>query len=479
MAASFKRVIHWFRRDLRLTDNSALFAAHRQSEEVIPVYVTSPWTDSHRWTGAGRQEFLAGNLLSLSQNLQAVGGRLIVRRGQAVRELMRLAKEAKAEAIFFNRDLDPYGQAMEETLAAQCQEMGIQCLGFKDHILHEAGEILTQSGTPFRVYSPYAKVWRSSPKATPLGKVKALKTPAKLKSDPVPTLETWGMKPSGVELPKPGERAARQRLKKAVDQILPGYRSTRNTPYGDTTSRLGQDLRYGLLSIRDVYQKCLRAAEGAPTAEARTGIDTFVGELAWREFYADILKQWPEVLEEEFNPTWRGLPWEDGEKDGHFERWCQGETGFPIVDAGMRELVKTGFMHNRVRMITAMFLTKDLRIDWRRGERFFLNHLLDGEIGSNNGGWQWSSGTGADAAPYFRIQNPWTQTKSYAADGRYIQEWVPELEGADPKLLYTVPKDDGPVWPGYVAPMVNHSEERQRTLDMFARHKALQTTLSS
>jgi deoxyribodipyrimidine photo-lyase len=218
-----------------------------------------------------------------------------------------------------------------------------------------------------------------------------------------------------------------------------------------------------------VYAEAMNA-RGEANSSGRKSIDVFIKELAWREFYFAILHYFPEVLDKEFNPDWRGLWWaEPGE---HFEAWKEGHTGFPIVDAGMRELLATGFMHNRVRMITAMFLTKDLHIDWRLGESFFMQHLTDGEIASNNGGWQWSAGTGADAAPFFRIQNPWTQAARYDADGGYIRRWVPELAAVDAKKLHTPPKNGGSVAPGYPAPIVDHKTERERTLEIFKRHRA-------
>jgi deoxyribodipyrimidine photo-lyase len=248
-------------------------------------------------------------------------------------------------------------------------------------------------------------------------------------------------------------------MKEALSARIPDYDAHRDLPAVPGTSRLSQDLRWGTISIRELYQR----ASSCHSAQ-------YLKELAWREFYFSILHHFPEVLAEEFNPDWRGLPWEGpGET---FEAWKSGKTGFPIVDAGIRELLATGFMHNRVRMIVAMFLTKDLHLDWRLGEQFFAQHLLDGEIASNNGGWQWSAGTGADAAPYFRIQNPWSQTKRFDPQGEYIKRWVPELAGVDPKRFQAPPEDDRPIAQGYPLPIVDHGEERNRTLEIFKTHKA-------
>ncbi len=463
------RVIHWFRRDFRISDNTALNAACAAGAEVIPVYVQSSWHRHHRWTGSVRQEFLCGCLRSLDGNLRTAGGRLIVRRGQADVELGRLIQETGATAVYFNRDPDPFGKEMEGRVARVCAELGVESLGFKDHFLHEFGEVRTGEGGPFRVYTPYGRVWRALPKALPGSVAVNLRTPAEVASLPLPELSSWGLAPSGAQPVEPGERAARERLRHALEGPLRSYGDDRNTPDGQSTSRLSQDLRFGLLSIREIYNRALAAREGSQTKTQRDSYDKFIGELAWREFYGSILAVWPEVLDLEFNPQWRGLPW--GEADERFARWTRGETGFPIVDAGIRELLATGFMHNRVRMIVAMFLTKDLQIDWRHGEAWFMRHLVDAEIGSNNGGWQWSAGTGADAAPYFRIQNPWTQTKRYDPDGAYIRRWIPELKNVPGAVLATEPSPGLRMASKYPLPMVKHAEERDRVLAMFASHK--------
>lgn len=467
MAASFKRVIHWFRRDLRLTDNTALLAAGQAAQEIVPVYVISSWTHHHRWTGPVRQAFLCGCLESLAKNVETQGGRLVFRQGDAVTELLRLAGETAAEAIYCNRDLDPFGKAEEARLEQACGRAGLRFFSCKDHVLHGPGEVRTAAGEGFRVYTPYFRVWRELAKPAPGGKAGRLRR-VEVASLDCPSLKTWGLQPAQAAIQAPGEGAARSRLREGIEGRLRHYAERRDFPDGVTTSRLSQDLRFGLISIREIYAKVWEARAAAPAA-VRTSFDKFAGELAWREFYADLLENWPEVLAWEFNPQWRGLPW--GDADARFVRWCRGKTGFPIVDAGMRELLATGFMHNRVRMIVAMFLTKDLRIDWRRGEQYFMQQLTDGEIASNNGGWQWSAGTGADAAPYFRIQNPWTQTARYDPEGHYIRRWVPELVKAPARALFTEPERGQSVRPGYVEPMVDHGEERRRTLEWFERHK--------
>lgn len=468
MARPEATAIHWFRRDLRISDNTALLAAGARGLPVVPVYFLTVWEKNHAWTGPKRQKFLCGCLESLAGNLASIGGRLIVRRGDPVEGLRRLAAEVNAKAIHFNLDPDPHGRAVEARLRKTCDELGIACHGHADVALHAPTEVLTQGGDPYRVFTPYFRNWQALAKPAPLGKAKRLRTPENVRSEPLPGLSHWKLAESDATLPDPGERAARRRLAAAVSARIERYADLRDIPAADGTSRLSQDLRFGTISIRTIHAEALKRRESAPPS-GRAGIDTFIKELAWREFYLAILHHFPEVLDHEFQPDWRGLPWDEpGES---FDAWKSGRTGFPIVDAGMRQLLATGFMHNRLRMITAMFLTKDLHVDWRLGESFFLQHLVDGEIASNNGGWQWSAGTGADAAPYFRIQNPWTQSARHDPDGEFIKRWVPELRDLPAKKLHAPPADGKPIAAGYPIPCVNHPDERDRTLAIFHRHK--------
>jgi deoxyribodipyrimidine photo-lyase len=456
------KVIHWFRRDLRLCDNTALLAASKDAQQVIPVYVISRWQGSHGWTGAKRQEFLCQSLDSLDKNLAHVGSKLSFRCGDAVAELEQLLSQTGAEAVYFNRDPDPFGKETERRLAAMCARLGVKCQGFKDHVLHEWEEVLTGAGQPYRVYTPYSRNWLSLPKAAPQVRVSALGNPTEIPSLPAPTLDHWGLTlEPGVELLPGGERAARARMEQFVTgPLLRRYAEDRNTPAGVHNSMLSQDLRFGLISIRELYQ---RVQEAASEKDAAASVLTYTKELAWREFYAALLHYYPQLLDQDFNQDFADVPWPGTAES--LERWQTGTTGFPIVDAGMRQLLKTGLMHNRVRMITAMFLTKDLHHHWRTGEQFFHQHLIDAEIGSNNGGWQWSAGTGADAAPYFRIQNPWLQAQRFDPAGDYIRKWVPELSGLSGKAFQQAPLR--PLAPGYPLPIVDHSTERDRCLAYF------------
>jgi deoxyribodipyrimidine photo-lyase len=458
--------IHWFRRDLRLSDNSALLAASRAHAQILPVYILSRWKKQSLWTGPLRQQFLCNALSSLDHQLRSIGSKLTVRQGDALEELEKLLLETKACALYANRDPDPFGRLTEQRLAQLCQRLGVTLHLLKDVALHERDEVLTGAGSPFKVFTPYSRAWSKLPKPTPQAPPPAITSP-EVPSLPLPTLETWELSPPRAQLPEATEAAARKRLDAFLESSIYRYAERRDLPGTPGTSRISQDLRFGLISIRTVYQAAEKRFEKA-TLEERRSIQTYLNELCWREFYFQVLWHAPHVLEHEFSEPFRGMPWEHHPE--HFERWCFGQTGFPIVDAGIRELQATGFMHNRVRMIVAMFLTKDLHLDWRRGEQWFMQHLLDGEIASNNGGWQWSAGTGTDAAPYFRIQNPWTQSERFDPEALYIRRWVPELAAVPAERLHKAPNPGLRFAPGYPLPIVDHARERDRSLALYKAH---------
>jgi deoxyribodipyrimidine photo-lyase len=467
-----KRVIHWFRRDLRITDNTALWHAGKEADEIIPVYLLSTWSKDHPWTGPNRQEFLCGCLESLSKNLEAIGGRLILRAGDPVRELAKLIHETHAQAIYFNRGTDPYSVEIQQQLENVCRKLQIQVSSHRDITIFEPNDVLSKEGRPFRVFTPYAKGWHQREKPSLSAKIRKLRTPSTLSSLPLPTLNFWGLR-SEAKIIEPGERAARKRLTDFLNGALSSYRDKRDFPGEGMTSRLSQDLRFGTISPRQVFCSCTEAAQEASTT-ARQSINSYLNEIVWREFYMQILAHFPCVMERDFSDRFLPLQWD--ENDSVFQRWCNGCTGFPIVDAGMRELNATGFMHNRVRMIVAMFLTKDLHLHWRKGEQYFMQKLVDGDIAANNGGWQWCAGTGADAAPYFRMQNPWSQTKSYDPAGKYIKAWVPELRDVDPGRFMQPPSDH--LAKDYPMPVVYHAAERLETLARFKRSVSASVSVS-
>lgn len=382
--------------------------------------------------------------------------------------LEALVQESGARAIYYNRDPDPYGRAMETRIAKMAERRGIAVHACKDVGLHERDEVLTRTGTAFKVFGAYARAWVTHEKPGVGPVLTRLNTPAQITSLPLPSLATWGLK-STATIIQSGEAAARQRLTRFLEAMVSDYATSRDLPATERSSRLSQDLRWGLLSIREVYHACANVAQRA-RGSVKESIDRFISELTWRDFYMQVLWHYPDVLDREFLPQFRGIPWEEpGEA---FHQWTRGETGFPIVDAGMRQLRATGFMHNRVRMIVAMFLCKDLHCSWRLGEQTFLRHLVDGEIASNNGGWQWCASIGTDAQPYFRIQNPWTQTARHDPEGSYIHRWVPELADVPVALLSKPPRPGASIAAGYPSPVVDHSQARDATLELFRSFRA-------
>ncbi len=463
-----RKIICWFRRDLRLSDNTALRAALEDAKEVIPVFVLSSWRGEHAWTGEKRQAFLCESLRCLAESLKGVGSRLIFRKGDAEVALGELVKETGATAIYAARDPDGFGRETERCLVLRMGQCGVEVKLHQDCCVHERDSVLTKAGEPYRVFTPYAKSWKALSAPVPSGNVcKMPGVSESLFSLPLPRIEDWGLSRSDAKILAGGEAAARERLAHFLKGGLHEYTQSRDVPSLAGTSRISQDLRFGLLSPREVVAAL--SEEKKCVDSGISGAEKFLNELIWREFYMQLLWHFPGVLREEFNAEFRGLVWPG--KQSALDRWKNAETGFPIVDAGMRELLQTGFMHNRERMISSMFLTKDLHVDWRHGESWFLRHLVDGEIASNNGGWQWSAGTGADAAPYFRIQNPWTQTRRYDSEGTYIKKWLPELSHLPAESFFSPPPEGKSLVPGYPHPMVDHGAERIKTLELFSARK--------
>jgi deoxyribodipyrimidine photo-lyase len=438
--------IHWFRRDLRIADNPALTAAVAQCDVVWTVFCFDPKILQAPDVGAPRVAYLLGCLASLEKNVAAAGGILLIRRGDPEQELVRLGQETGATKFFWNRDYEPYARTRDAAVEKALIASGWEVETTKDGVIHEAHEVLKADGKPYFVFTPYSKVWRALPKSSPLAAVKfkspTLKPP---NSDDLPTLSALGFKLE-IELPPIGERAARERMKQFMAGPVLAYQSKRNYPGVDGTSKLSPDLRFGTISARTVWAAAEQAKVEHP-ASAREA-DTFVSELIWREFYRQILWHYPHVEKSCFKPEYDALAWENNER--YFHAWCEGKTGYPLVDAAMRQLNATGWMHNRLRMVAAMFLTKDLLINWQWGERYFMQKLLDGDLASNNGGWQWSASTGTDAAPYFRIFSPASQAEKFDPEGKFIEKFVPEVNSLS-----------------YPAPIVDHGVQRVKAMQLF------------
>jgi deoxyribodipyrimidine photo-lyase len=471
-------VIWWVRRDLRLSDNPALSGAISTSQRVIPVFIIDPKLIQSPNASEKRLGFLWAGLEQLDLGLQACGSQLIVRSGSPVEVLSRLVTENSVEAVFAEADFSPYARQRDQLVS---QRLPLHLVGGCSISHPEA--VLKSSGEPYVVYSPYRRAWkaRNQPEDwLPHPKPARIDTPKRIKSEPIPSNPTLPTSSFFV----PGESAAHERLvafTSGVDPEIYYYAEGRNRLDLDGTAVISPYLRFGMLSARQAALAAWQALQIALDDQVRKGAEGWLHELIWREFYIAILYHFPEVLKYSFRGVYRNISWLNNAYD--FEAWCHGLTGYPIVDAAMRQLITTGWMHNRGRMIVASFLVKDLLIDWRWGERWFMQHLVDGDPAANNGGWQWTAGTGTDAAPYFRIFNPILQSKKYDPQGKYIRKWIPELGPVPLKYIHTpwemstgLQREAGCViGDDYPAPIIEHSFARQRAIHAYkaARDKQM------
>lgn len=418
--------IFWFRRDLRLKDNAGLYHALRENRNVLPVFIfdtiiLDPLADNKD----KRVEFILDSLALLQEELKELKSSLLILHGDPV----DLFRTITASAVYTNHDYEPYAKKRDSEVARILAAKNIPFKTFKDHVIFENDEVLKSDGTPYTVFTPYSRQWKS--KLTKFyhsgyPTEKYVSAFSRVKSFPFPSLKDIGFEKTDASFP---ERVVKK-------SIISKYDETRNFPAIRGTTRLGIHLRFGTVSIRQLVQLALRTNE------------TWLNELIWREFFSMILNHFPHVVTQSFKPAYDRIVWRNNEKE--FQAWCEGKTGYPLVDAGMRELNATGFMHNRVRMVTASFLTKHLLTDWRWGEAYFAEKLLDYDLASNNGGWQWAAGCGCDAAPYFRVFNPTLQLEKFDRNLNYIRQWLPEFGTS-----------------GYPEPIVEHVFARDRAIDAY------------
>lgn len=426
-----KTSIWWIRRDLRLEDNQALQAATAAGDQTLPVFILDPTLLESNKTAEKRLAFLCNGLRTLGDELSNRGSRLVLQHGDPQEVLTRLVEEISASNIFAEQDYSPYAIRRDERIAKYLPLTTVQGL-----TVHHPAAIRKADGAPYTVYTPFSRAWKALPlpeAAHLLPAPDVIHTPDKPVSDP---------HPSTLNLPKEisvraGEVEAARRLNAFVegeDALVTAYADARNRMDLQGTSQLSPFLRFGMLSARQAVVAALGAIESAASEQARRGAETWLNELIWREFYIAILYHFPHVLERSFRAAYDRIPWQNDKQA--FEAWCEGRTGYPLVDAAMRQLRQSGWMHNRARMIAASFLVKNLLIDWRWGERWFMRHLIDGDPAANNGGWQWTAGTGTDAAPYFRIFNPVLQSKKFDPHGDYIRRWVSELQSVEGIVIH-------------------------------------------
>jgi deoxyribodipyrimidine photo-lyase len=441
------RTVMWFRRDLRLGDNPALLEAC-ESDGVLPLFVLDPAL----WGPAGvpRRAYLAASLRALDASLRERRAGLSVVRGNPVRQVVLAAKAVGASRVHVAADYGPYGRRRDIDVQEALEEAGIELVRTGSPYAVAPGRVLNGSGSPYKVYTPFSRAWADHGWRGPVDPPTdvhwlALDDTVEI---PDPAL------PDGIELPEAGERAARQRWQAYVAGDLADYETGRDRPDQDNTSRMSIHLKWGEIHPRTMLADL--------SGDTRKAIGTYRKELAWREFYADVLYQRPESAREYFRPEFARMQYDDPAPV--LDAWKRGRTGYPVVDAGMRQLRATGWMHNRVRMIVASFLVKDLHVEWQHGARHFMHWLVDGDLASNQHNWQWVAGCGTDAAPFFRIFNPTSQGKKFDPQGEYVKRWVPELRDLDPQHVHEPASAPGGLPDGYPAPIVDHGEERAEAL---------------
>ena len=419
--------IVWLRRDLRLTDNKALQQALKSDIKTVVLFIFDTNILDELDKDDARVTFIHKQLTKLDKELRAMNSGLLVKNGEPLKIWQELISDFEIGEVHFNRDYEPYATERDYEVEQLLKKNNIAVQSHKDQVIFEPHEVLKGDGTPYTVFTPFKNKWLEHFDPQQIKVEKDLKPDVFATVDSsLPTLEEIGFEKSDIEV-------------EDYDlSVVENYSETRNFPAINGTSYLSVHLRFGTVSIRQIVQQVYQQSPD------------FLSELVWREFFMQILFHFPRVVNENFRAKYNGIPWRNDEKE--FERWCNGETGYPIVDAGMRELNKTGYMHNRVRMITASFLCKHLLIDWRWGEAYFAKKLLDFELSSNNGNWQWAAGTGCDAAPYFRVFNPTEQVKKFDKEMSYIKKWVPEFQDLT-----------------YPAPIVDHKMARNRALDTYKK----------
>ncbi|MFC0254368.1 cryptochrome/photolyase family protein [Massilia consociata] len=471
----------WFRRDLRAFDHAALHQALTSSNRVYCVFVYDCDILAALPRDDRRVRFIHASLASLDAELRRLGGYLIVRQGRPLEVIPALAAELGVDAVCVCADYEPDAVKRDARVNERLEADGRKLLSLKDHVVFEQDEVLTLAGGPFSVFTPYKNAWlkRLAAKPETLATWPVDQYAQAFAPPPgppaLPPLDELGFEPGEPPLPA-GMEGAEALFERFVARVA-DYGRARDFPSGDGTSRLSVHLRFGTTSIRHLVRT---AQQMALSGAGGSGASVWLSELIWRDFYSMILARNPQVTTQSFKPAFDALAWDSGaQAEERFAAWCAGRTGYPLVDAAMAQLNRTGFMHNRLRMITASFLTKDLGIDWRRGERYFALKLNDYDLASNNGGWQWAASTGCDAQPWFRIFNPVSQSQRFDAQGQFIRAWVPALAGLGAKEIHApwlVPRDElarkGVVLGrDYPLPVVDHDEARKRTLERFAALK--------
>lgn len=454
MTKTYELSLHIFRRDLRLQDNTALIEALDQSEQVIPCFILDQRQIQHNdYLSEHCLQFMHASLKELDEALREKGSQLYIFYGVAEEVIEKLVHTIPLNAVFMNRDYTPFSQKRDEAIEKLCHENKVQLHLYADALLNEPEDVHKKDGTPYTVYTPFYKCASQLPVEEPRKNTFKNYYDRKIMGATIENLTKLKFKSNPNLLVKGGRQEARALLRKSLQ--LNDYDHTRDFPAVKGTSLLSAHFKFGTISIREAYAVVKK--------EFGKGC-TLIREFYWRDFFTHITFHFPKVFTEPFYGQYQNLKWSNDEKA--FRTWCEGMTGFPIVDAGMRELNTTGYMHNRVRMIVASFLTKDLHIDWRWGEKYFAQKLTDYDPSVNNGNWQWAASTGCDAQPYFRIFNPWLQQKKFDPDCLYVKKWVPELSRIPNKSIHELDKH-ADLMTNYPRPMVDHKTQSQKAKELY------------
>ncbi|EDZ94483.1 Deoxyribodipyrimidine photo-lyase [Limnospira maxima CS-328] len=470
-------ILFWHRRDLRISDNWGLAAARRVTSQVVGVFCLDPAILSGDDIAPVRVAYMIGCLQCLQRDYQRGGSQLLIIQDNPAQGLRKLAVALGAIAVYWNQDVEPLPRQRDRSVEESLTEVGIKVETFWDQVLHSPEAIFTGSKEPYKVYTPYWRKWIQQPKPEPCDTLKSRglteaqeKAAREAGAIALPTAKDLGFIWSEPFILEPGETAASDRLQLFCDRAIYEYDQGRNFPAIDGTSLLSPALRFGAIGIRTLWQKTQEIMALTRSDEARDHIQTWQQEIAWREFYQQALYHFPALATGAFRQPFDRFPWSDNQE--HFQAWCQGRTGYPIVDAAMRQLNETGWMHNRCRMIVASFLTKDLIINWQWGEKYFMQRLIDGDLASNNGGWQWSSSSGMDPKP-LRIFNPASQAQKYDPEAEYIRQWLPELRNLETAHLVTgkISSSDRQAC-GYPQPIVDHNQQQKLFKSIYSQLKA-------
>ena len=467
-------IIFWHRRDLRVSDNVGLNAAIQESSKLVGLFCLDRNILDRDDIAPSRVTYMIGCLQELQQRYQEIGSQLLIVEGKPTEAIPKLATALNTKAVFWNLDVEPYAQERDRSVIDALKEKGIESKNYWDQLLHAPGEIKTKSSNePYKVYTPFWRNWINCKKQSivkPNYQLEGL-TPKEIETAKtagiidLPTAQDLGYGWDNPLLLTPGETAAQKQLEYYCDRNIYSYDEQRNFPFIDGTSQLSAALKFGVIGIRTVWQATLEAMEDCRSDEATNNITTWQKELAWREFYQHCMYFFPELANGAYRDEFKDFPWENNHNN--FQAWCEGKTGYPIIDAAMRQLNETGWMHNRCRMIVASFLTKDLIIDWRWGEKYFMQKLYDGDLSANNGGWQWSASSGMDPKP-LRIFNPASQAAKFDSEAEYIRQWLPELRSLDTEYLVTGKIPDLERYRcNYPQPIVDHKIQQRKFKELY------------